>query len=184
LAKLFAEQLQTIAESVGELALVYVITLFCSVLTELCSSIAIANLMMAALSSIAYETLDHPMLLLLPAAVGVNNAFLLPAATPPNAVIFATERVPIRSFFKAGRWLNFLSLLISPPLVYALGSAVYGALDPYPRWACTPFPEECRYLNVPGIIDGQRVASQACALIGGAGVNFTCQLRNGTFLNR
>ena len=67
----------------------------------------------------------HPFLLLIPAAIMASFAFMLPVATPPNAIVFSTGWISIRRMFRAGIALDLIALALVPLLVYLLGSAVF-----------------------------------------------------------
>ncbi|GGH48989.1 hypothetical protein GCM10007358_04950 [Phocicoccus schoeneichii] len=55
-------------------------------------------------------TLDvHPMILMAPAAIAANCAFMLPVGTPPNAIVFGTGKVSIKDMVSAGFWLNIIA---------------------------------------------------------------------------
>ena len=56
-------------------------------MTELTSNTATALVMLPILEAVSYETLMHPMLLLVPVGMATSFAFTLPAATPPNSVV-------------------------------------------------------------------------------------------------
>mmetsp|Transcript_104011 Transcript_104011/g.333376 ORF Transcript_104011/g.333376 Transcript_104011/m.333376 type:complete len:140 (-) Transcript_104011:54-473(-) len=133
--------------------------------------------MLPILASVATETLTDPLGLLLPATVACSFAFMLPAATPPNSVVFATRRLSIRDFLKAGIILKFVASVFGSVLIYLMGSAVYGVDDPFPEWACQK--NKCRWVSVPGSINGVQVSSQACALTGVVGM---CRLVDGVVL--
>ena len=76
---------------------------------------------MAALSTVSTASLTQPFLLLIPVCVGSQLAFMLPQATPPNAVVFATDRVPLSSFIKAGIALNVAGLILAPLMILGIG---------------------------------------------------------------
>lgn len=52
-------------------------------------------------------------------------AFMLPVATPPNAIVFGSGWVTIPRMFRAGLLLDLIALLIVPMLVYVLGSSIF-----------------------------------------------------------
>jgi len=185
IAKGFRESMLTVfvgkklagAASMGRFPLTYVLTVAICLLTEAASNTATASIVLPILGSVATETLTHPLALMLPATVACSFAFMLPAATGPNAVVFATRRITIRDFIKAGVSINILTVLLCSPLIYLMGSAVYGTTGPFPRWAC--LEETCQWVNVPGIVNGQKVSSQACLLL----ETKVCRLHNGTVLD-
>ena len=55
---------------------------------------------------------QDPLLLTIPVALAATSAFMLPVATPPNAIVFGTGYVSIGSMVKGGIWLNIIAILI------------------------------------------------------------------------
>jgi solute carrier family 13 (sodium-dependent dicarboxylate transporter), member 2/3/5 len=93
-------------------ALVVVIALLIVFWTELNSNVATAATAMPVLAASAAAT-DHPVLLLLvPAAMAATCAFMLPVATPSNAIVFGTGRVPLPAMMRAGLLLNFAAVVV------------------------------------------------------------------------
>lgn len=97
-------------------------------LTELTSNTATTATLLPILAGIAPVIAVHPDLLLIPAAVAASCAFMMPVATPPNAIVFGTGRVTIPQMCRAGLWLNLIGIV----LVTLLGLAVVGRLTGIP----------------------------------------------------
>jgi len=98
-------------------------------LTELTSNTATANLAMPLLSALARAIQVNPLVLLLPATISASCAFMLPVATPPNAIVFGTRLVPIRAMIRAGLWLNFIGMILVLLLVYFVAIPLW-QIDP------------------------------------------------------
>ena len=60
----------------------------------------------------------HPYFLLVGATLAASCAFMLPVATPPNAVVFGSGFVKIEEMVKKGIWMNLLSIVIISIFVY------------------------------------------------------------------
>jgi sodium-dependent dicarboxylate transporter 2/3/5 len=60
---------------------------------------------------------------------------MLPVSTPPNAIIYASGRVPITKMVIAGLWLDLLSVIIVTAFVYTLGHVAFDVLGDFPSWA-------------------------------------------------
>ena len=60
----------------------------------------------------------HPYYLLVGATLAASCAFMLPVATPPNAVVFGSGYLRIGDMVKSGIWLNILSIIIVTLMVY------------------------------------------------------------------
>lgn len=81
-------------------------------LTEVTSNTATATIFFPILAGVAPALGIVPTLLLVPVCLGVSCAFMLPMATPPNALVFGTGLVTIRQMAKAGFWLNLVSIVV------------------------------------------------------------------------
>jgi sodium-dependent dicarboxylate transporter 2/3/5 len=75
---------------------------------------------MPVLGSMAVAMAVHPFLLMIPATISASCAFMLPVATPPNAIIFGSGYVRIPDMARAGFFLNFIGAIIITLLVYFL----------------------------------------------------------------
>lgn len=105
-------------------------------LTELTSNTATTQIFLPVLSSLAVETHVHPLLLMIPATLSASCAFMLPVATPPNAIVFGTGAVRMGDMMRAGLLLNLVGILLITLAVYTLGQGLLG-IDPatVPAWA-------------------------------------------------
>lgn len=81
-------------------------------LTELTSNTAVTAALLPVLASAA-GALDQPIVMLLvPATLAASCAFMLPVATPPNAIVFSSGVVTIRQMARAGLWLNLAGIVV------------------------------------------------------------------------
>ncbi|MEN8719713.1 MAG: DASS family sodium-coupled anion symporter [Oceanococcaceae bacterium] len=87
-------------------------------LTEINSNTATAVLLLPVLAAAALALQIDPLLLMLPAALAASCAFMLPVATPPNAIVFGSGMVPIRVMVREGLALNVLGLVVISAWVY------------------------------------------------------------------
>lgn len=90
-------------------------------LTEFTSNLASVQMMNPILGSAAEEMGIPPLALLLPSALAASCAFMMPVATPPNAIVYSSGRVPIQQMIKAGVVLNLISSILVTLNVYLLG---------------------------------------------------------------
>ena len=81
-------------------------------LTELTSNTATTASLVPILAAMAPQLDRHPYLLIVPATLASSCAFMLPVATPPNAIVFGTGEVTVRDMLRAGIWLNLLSVVV------------------------------------------------------------------------
>ena len=94
------------------LVLVLVITTAVIFLTELTSNTATAATFLPVIGGVAVGIGQDPLLLTIPVALAATSAFMLPVATPPNAIVFGTGYVNIGSMVKGGIWLNLVAILL------------------------------------------------------------------------
>ena len=94
------------------LAIIIGVTVMIVFLTELTSNTPTVAAFLPILYSVAKGIGIDPMLLLVPATVAASCAFMLPVATPPNAIVFGSGHISIQSMVKAGVWLNLLMIIL------------------------------------------------------------------------
>ncbi len=93
-------------------------------LTELTSNTATANILLPLLATMGTATGVDPALLMAAGAISCSCAFMLPVATPPNAIAFASERITIRTMMKTGLLLNLVGAVLITLVVWFWGRAV------------------------------------------------------------
>ncbi len=98
-------------------------------LTEITSNLATTAMLLPILAPMAIAISIHPMILMVAATVAASCAFMLPVATPPNAVVFGSGELKIPDMVKAGVWMNVLSIILISCFVYFLLSVLWG-FDP------------------------------------------------------
>ena len=87
-------------------------------LTEITSNLATTAMLLPVLVSIATAVALHPYFLLVGATLAASCAFMLPVATPPNAVVFGSGYIKIEDMVKKGFVLNLISIIIITVAVY------------------------------------------------------------------
>ncbi len=112
-------------------------------ITELTSNTATTQMALPVLASLAVALHLNPLLLMVPATLSASCAFMLPVATPPNAIIFGTEMVTIRDMARTGILLNLFCAVLITLAIYLLGPTAFGMnMHQVPAWAAhlTPGP--------------------------------------------
>ena len=89
-------------------------------LTEITSNTATAAAFIPILAAAAIGLGQDPLLFAIPAAIAASCAFMLPVATPPNAVIYASEQVSMAEMTKAGLWLNLIFIVLITIAAYTI----------------------------------------------------------------
>ena len=92
--------------------IVAVIVLTVIFLTEVTSNTATASLMLPIMGSLAVAMQLHPLATMAAAAMAASYAFMLPVATPPNAIVFSSRQITIPQMAKAGFGLNLLGTIL------------------------------------------------------------------------
>jgi sodium-dependent dicarboxylate transporter 2/3/5 len=106
--------------------LLLAIALFVVFLTEVTSNTATAAAFLPILYGVADGLGHNPLMLLIPAVLASSCAFMLPVATPPNAIVFGSGRLTIRQMAMAGFWLNILVVALVVPFMMFWAKWVLG----------------------------------------------------------
>jgi sodium-dependent dicarboxylate transporter 2/3/5 len=89
-------------------------------LTVITSNLATTAMILPILAPLALGIDVHPFILMVGATVAASCAFMLPVATPPNAVVFGSGYLKIFDMTKAGIWMNVISILLLTVFTYYL----------------------------------------------------------------
>lgn len=116
----------------GASLIVLLLVLIASVnfLTEITSNLATTAMILPILAPLAVVIDVHPYILMVGATVAASCAFMLPVATPPNAVVFGSGYLKIPDMVKAGIWMNIISILLLCLIVYFALPALW-KFDPF-----------------------------------------------------
>jgi sodium-dependent dicarboxylate transporter 2/3/5 len=95
-------------------------------LTEITSNVATASMILPILAALAVGIDVHPFGLMIAASVAASCAFMLPVATPPNAVVFGSGFLEMRDMVRTGIWMNLMSIVILTLFVYFLLPVIWG----------------------------------------------------------
>ena len=98
-------------------------------LTEITSNLATTAMLLPVLASIAVLLEVHPFIIMTGATVAASCAFMLPAATPPNAVVFGSGYLRIPDMVKAGILMNLFSIIFVALMVFYILPILWG-IDP------------------------------------------------------
>jgi sodium-dependent dicarboxylate transporter 2/3/5 len=114
--------------AIGTSPIVVVILLVTAVvifLTELTSNTATAATFLPVVASLAVGIAADPLLLAIPTALAASCAFMMPVATPPNAIVYGTGRITLPQMAHAGLWLNLLFIAVLPLMVLLVASRLF-----------------------------------------------------------
>ncbi len=122
--------------AVPTIVVVLAVCLLLTFLTELTSNTATASVLVPVMAAAAVALGENPLLFALPAALNASFAFMLPVGTPPNAIVFSTSLVSIRTMASTGFVFNLLGVILVTLFIYTLGIYVFGiGIGSLPAWA-------------------------------------------------
>lgn len=107
-----------------------------ALVTELVSNIAVVQMFIPVLAAWGVAQQINPLLLMFPATIMSSMAFMLPVGTPPNAVIFGSNRLRIGEMVRGGAWVKLVVVLITLVVCLLLMPVIFD-LDTgkFPAWA-------------------------------------------------
>lgn len=111
------ESLRPMAD-LPHLAMIFLLVGVAIFFTEIASNTAVANMLMPVLAALGTAAELDPLTIMLPVTLGLNWAFMLPAATAPNAIIFGTGEVPIARMVREGFVLNLIGTVLVSLVCY------------------------------------------------------------------
>jgi len=97
----------SVLQNLPTVLVAFLVVLTVTFLTEVTSNTATANVLLPIIGQLANSIGMRPATLMVPAALAASCAFMLPVATPPNAIVFATRRITMKDMAQTGLLLNF-----------------------------------------------------------------------------
>lgn len=135
LALWFGEQL-TWGAGIPSIIFVLAIVTMMSFLTELTSNVASTQMLLPVFAATAVATGDNPLLFMIPATMASSLAFMLPTATPPNAIIFGTGKIKIDRMIRTGFALNIIGIIAITLFTYIFIDQIFDIeINVVPPWA-------------------------------------------------
>ena len=129
----------SISSNLSNISIIFIV-LICIVsiivLTELTSNTATASTFIPIMGATALGLGQDPLLLIIPATLAASCAFMMPVATPPNTIAYASGHLKISDMIKAGIWLNIISIIIIGVIIALILGPVFDVeLNKIPIWA-------------------------------------------------
>lgn len=87
-------------------------------LTEITSNMATTAMILPILVALSASLHTHPVILMIGATLAASCAFMLPVATPPNAVVFGSGYLRIPDMVRTGFWMNIMSIILISLIIY------------------------------------------------------------------
>jgi sodium-dependent dicarboxylate transporter 2/3/5 len=114
------------AGGVPPILLILIICTSITFLTELTSNTATTEMILPVLGALAVAIGVNPLLLMIPATLSASCAFMLPVATPPNAIIFGTGKITMGQLVRSGFRLNLIGIVLITVWTYFVAPLVFG----------------------------------------------------------
>lgn len=116
--------------------IIMVICFTMTFLTELTSNTATTEMLLPILAGLSVSVEVNPLIFMLPATLSGSMAFMLPVATPPNAIVFGSGRLKVMDMARNGLILNFIGVVVISLATWFLGTFIFN-IDPLvlPSWA-------------------------------------------------
>lgn len=121
-------------ESVPPAAIAFIICLLIAVFTECTSNVATTTLFLPILASMSQAICIHPLYVMLPCTLASSLAFMLPVATPPNAIAFSFGGLRVTDMARAGFMLNIIGVLVITLAINSWSIPMFD-LHSFPSWA-------------------------------------------------
>ena len=94
-------------------------------LTEMTSNVATTSTFLPVISALALAIGVIPVSLLIPVCLAASCAFMLPVATPPNAIVYGSNKFTIATMMRAGIALNIIGILVVTLFSYFLAPLIF-----------------------------------------------------------
>jgi sodium-dependent dicarboxylate transporter 2/3/5 len=116
--------------------IVFIICIGLTFLTEVTSNTATTQMILPILAALAFDMKINPLFLMIPAALSASCAFMMPVATPPNAIVFGSGRIKIAEMARVGVFINIIGAIIITLFFYFIATVIF-SIDPgtFPEWA-------------------------------------------------
>jgi len=120
----FGNQLSFV-ENYHPIIIIATICFMMTFLTELTSNTATTEMLLPILAGLSVSIEINPLLFMLPATLSASMAFMLPVATPPNAIVFGSGRIQVMDMARNGLLLNLIGVIIITLAIWFLGRYIF-----------------------------------------------------------
>ncbi len=122
-------------QDIHPLLILLIVVATITFLTELTSNTATTQTFLPILASMSMAMKVNPLFFMVPATIAASFAFMLPVATPPNAIVFGTGKLQIKDMMKTGFWLNIFGIILLTLVAYFYMTWVFDIdLNVLPEW--------------------------------------------------
>ncbi|CAH2219774.1 solute carrier family 13 member 5 isoform X1 [Pelobates cultripes] len=127
-------QQMTPLHSIPAWSIAVILSLMIAVFTECASNVATATLFLPILASMAQSIHVNPLYIMIPCTLSTSFAFMLPVATPPNAIVFSYGHLRVSDMVKTGIVMNFIGVICTTIAINSWGRPMFN-LNTFPAWA-------------------------------------------------
>ncbi|XP_070418761.1 solute carrier family 13 member 2 isoform X5 [Equus przewalskii] len=124
-------------------AIAFILCLLVATFTECTSNVATNTLFLPILASMAQAICVHPLYVMIPCTLATSLAFMLPVATPPNAIVFSFGGLKVTDMARAGFLLNIIGVLVITLAINSWSFPIFN-LYTFPSWAHSNTTASCR----------------------------------------
>uniref|UniRef100_A0A8C6S4B3 Solute carrier family 13 member 5b n=1 Tax=Neogobius melanostomus TaxID=47308 RepID=A0A8C6S4B3_9GOBI len=135
LSKWMGDQMSPL-QTIPPWAIAMVLCLLIATFTECTSNVATATLFLPVLASMSQSIGINPLYVMVPCTLSASFAFMLPVATPPNAIVFSYGYLKVADMAKTGIVMNIIGILCITLAINSWGKAMFN-LNTFPSWANT-----------------------------------------------
>uniref|UniRef100_A0A669F3C2 Solute carrier family 13 member 5a n=1 Tax=Oreochromis niloticus TaxID=8128 RepID=A0A669F3C2_ORENI len=125
--------------SVPPWAIAIILCLLVATFTECASNVATATLFLPILASMSQSISLNPLYVMIPCTLSASFAFMLPVATPPNAIVFSSGFLKVSDMAKTGVVMNIIGIGCISLAINSWGRVLF-SLDTFPSWANVTAP--------------------------------------------
>ncbi|XP_063002726.1 Na(+)/citrate cotransporter isoform X2 [Elgaria multicarinata webbii] len=111
-----------------------ILSLVIAMFTECTSNVATATLFLPVFASLSQSIKINPLYVMVPSTLSASFAFMLPVATPPNAIVFSYGHLRVADMAKTGIMMNIIGILCVTVAINSWGRSMFD-LDTFPAWA-------------------------------------------------
>lgn len=108
--------------------MVFAVVFLIDFLTEVTSNTAVTSMMVPVVISIALKTGENPITVAVAAAIAASMAFMLPVATPPNALVYGTGYIALKDMVRAGFILDIIGWFMTVFVVLVIAGRLWGVV--------------------------------------------------------
>ncbi|XP_064461382.1 Na(+)/citrate cotransporter-like isoform X3 [Ornithodoros turicata] len=113
--------------------LMITLSVICSFISEVISNAGTVTILLPVFAALAEDSKMNPLLLMIPATIASNFAFLLPVGTPANAIVYEHAKLKVADMVGPGFIVKSITLLVTAASTYIFGGLIFDMFS-YPDW--------------------------------------------------